>query len=1506
MSTKLLGFSSDKSRYVTGDIATIYARFSGAVSVDTFGNTRVPVLALSNGAEAIFSGRSSTDPSLLVFRYVVGTSGRSSDLAVRGFHENDAIIKDATGARATVTVVKTGSASDTVLTPANDDIVFYGAASTASDDDDTVQVVTSTSSTSVDLIAPKIRSMSAVSSTYRVGDTLEVRVTFDEAVFVNVQNGNPTLKLVGGGSTLLMSPAYVSGTGTNTLVFKLPVGQGFPTISGVNVSGVSLNGGEITDLQGNVANLAVVPGQNNLPPSVMIGFGGGSGGGSGGDIGTDTGGQYDSADVTPARIDRITSLDGNGPFTVGNTVRFAVKLSESVSLDTSSGVPMLVLSNGGRATYVSGTGSDTLVFNYVVKATDRNSLDLSVLGFAENDARILDAGGNATDVRISSSNNLSSIADVKINAQAPYIRSIEAADDMYIPGDTIVFTAQFSEAVMVQGGAPSLVLSNGARAIYQSGDGTRELVFAYNVPSTAQSGVDIDVTGLQLAAGVSVRSVLSGNPASLSVRSGILSGTNDVSIDADLPQGTISIDRTQFKAGDTATVTVTFNEPVLNPFDAITVENGTLSPLVNVVAAGGDNTAQFGRVWTGTFQPSIDIEIPQAVLRLNNALVQDAAGNHGVGQVSSNAVLIDTQGPEAEITVQPRADGSRLFRFDFGEPVSNANVAKFTVENGNAGTLVQVSESVYTLVVTPKTATPSGAISIVLQAGAVSDALGNPSNMTAPLTASWDITGPVITGMTVVPDPAHPSSSYRIGDVIEIDVAFSEAVLVNRALDNAAQPQLVLDNGRMANYVSGEGTSVLRFAYTVEAGDEASALDVIAVIENGAVLEDAAGNAALVQIIAGVNNLASHADVSIDGVVPAITAIRADGDGLFTAGKEIALTVQFSENIEIDTIGGEPILTLSNGAVATYVDAPDRLPGVLHFVYQVQQGDNDILGLDVLGLAENGAVIQDSSRNVANVAIREGFNNLALRHEVNIDADWPRIAGISANSGYYSVGDEIDIAVAMTKSIRLDLTQGEPDLVLSNGSIATYLPSKSSSGQLMFRYKVTDNDTQTDDLSVVAFRTGNARITSLIAGTEAQIDGLGRLEVPDLPIAQNGVVIDMDLPQVQSIVLADSALAAGETTTVTVTLTEAVKGLNADYFTVPHGRLSSFITQDGGTTWVARYTPVRAVSAEDLVITLDASRLNDRAGNAGVGVAASGQFDLDSVYPTATLRSDMSGVATGPVRVIVTFSEPVTGFSAADLVIENGSPAYGFSGPNTSNEYSFFVDPLPNSTQPVKVRIPEGVASDIAGNTNRASAVLVQPVDTDPAEIVSIHSTAGAYNMGDKVTLKVAFSEKVSIDLDPDYSEQNVPALYLNNGQTAHYVSGSGTGVWTFEYVVAPKLNADGSLALDQNGDPEVIDRSPLQVLSFLPNDTMPVDGAGNPLTLKLTSSNRLSETVVIDTLAPVIVGFEAINGTYALGDVVYITAQMSEAVSVVTANGSPALHLSNGAVATYLSGGGD
>ncbi|NCW68732.1 MAG: hypothetical protein EBY40_07005, partial [Marivivens sp.] len=1183
------------------------------------------------------------------------------------------------------------------------------------------------------------------------------------------------------------------------------------------------------------------------------------------------------------------------------------------SVDTALGVPMLVLSNGGRAQLVSGSDSDKLVFNYTVQPTDRNSQDLGVLGFAENDARILDAGGNRTDVRIAlgaTGNNLSALNDVVINAQSPYVRNIDVvgqsqdADDTYIAGEKILLTASFSEAVLVEG-TPSLVLSNGGRASYVGGAGTSILTFEYVVPAGAVSQLDIDVTRLSLGVGGEIKSALSQNAASLAVRAGLLSDSSDVTIDTELPQGVISVDATALKSGQTANVTITFNEAVYDPYEAIEVSNGTLSALVSDTSGGSDNNASMGRVWTGVFTPNDDIEIGANTLVLNNALVKDTAGNMGVGLSSSNAILIDTQGPQATITGATRPDNTRLITLNFGEPVSQLTADKVVVTNGQIEEFAKLSESTYTILVAPKEDNPTGLLEISLSANAVGDAMGN-LNAAMPVSHKmpWDVTAPRITQMSAL------ENSYKVGATIDIDVTFSEAITVS----GAGVPFLALDNGRVADYVSGSDSNVLRFTYVVQPGDEASKLDVVGLIENGATLKDAAGNNALVGVTAGLNNLAKDAIISIDAVVPVVTSIRAQADGLFKAGDEVLLSVQFSEDVTIaprdgaQSITPPPVLTLSNGAVATYVETPDRDPSVLHFVYEVQQGDNDIRDLDVFGLAENGAVIKDLSDNVASVEINNGLNNLALRHDVTIDADWPRIADIAAQAGSYRAGDEIEIAVAMSKGIALDLTQGDPDLLLSNGSIAVFDAAASSSTKLMFTYQVTANDTEASDLSVTAVRLGNARMTSLVAGTQAQVNQLGYLEAPELPLAGTPLVVDLTPPEVVSIALADTMLSAGETTVVTVTLSEPVTQLEKSYFTVQHGQLSSFSTADGGVTWTALYTPLRNVAADDLVISLDASRIGDKSGNLGVGVATSAAYEIDSVYPVASLRSDTSGVATGPVKFIVSFSEVLAAgsFTAEDVIVENGSDPIGFKGPNASNEYEFVVEPLPNSTQPIKVRIPEGAVRDVAGNINPASNVLLQPVDTDPAEIVEIVSSAGAYMMGETVSLRVRFSEAVSLDVDPSISDHKEPELYLNNGQTARYVSGAGTDSWVFEYLVTPLVDEQGNPVLDQNGDPEVIDRDPLTVMSFLPNDTMPVDGAGVALDVRLPASKVLGNAVIVDTSAPVVAGFSAPDGsTYALGDVVYITAAMSEAVFVSTAGGAPSLALSNGGVATYVAGSG-
>ena len=63
------------------------------------------------------------------------------------------------------------------------------------------------------------------------------------------------------------------------------------------------------------------------------------------------------------------------------------------------------------------------------------------------------------------------------------------------------------------------------------------------------------------------------------------------------------------------------------------------------------------------------------------------------------------------------------------------------------------------------------------------------------------------------------SGSYKVGEVIDIDVIFDQAVTVT------GTPQITLETGdtdRVVNYSSGSGGTALTFDYTVQAGDTTS------------------------------------------------------------------------------------------------------------------------------------------------------------------------------------------------------------------------------------------------------------------------------------------------------------------------------------------------------------------------------------------------------------------------------------------------------------------------------------------------------------------------------------------------------------------------------------------------------------------------------------------------------------------------------------------------------------
>ncbi|MGI4862597.1 MAG: beta strand repeat-containing protein [Janthinobacterium lividum] len=95
-------------------------------------------------------------------------------------------------------------------------------------------------------------------------------------------------------------------------------------------------------------------------------------------------------------------------------------------------------------------------------------------------------------------------------------------------------------------------------------------------------------------------------------------------------------------------------------------------------------------------------------------------------------------------------------------------------------------------------------------------------------------------------------------------------------------------------------------------------------------------------------------------------------------------------------------------------------------------------------------------------------------------------------------------------------------------------------------------------------------------------------------------------------------------------------------------------------------------------------------------------FTIDGTAPTATVSTTAgSSTSTAPIPFSVSFSEPVTGFSASGITVTNGTVSSGPTG-SGSGPYTFRVTPTGNGV--VSVRIAANAAQDAVGNASTASA----------------------------------------------------------------------------------------------------------------------------------------------------------------------------------------------------------
>ena len=130
-------------------------------------------------------------------------------------------------------------------------------------------------------------------------------------------------------------------------------------------------------------------------------------------------------------------------------------------------------------------------------------------------------------------------------------------------------------------------------------------------------------------------------------------------------------------------------------------------------------------------------------------------------------------------------------------------------------------------------------------------------------------------------------------------------------------------------------------------------------------------------------------------------------------------------------------------------------------------------------------------------------------------------------------------------------------------------------------------------------------------------------------LAAGRLVLDNTAPTVTSLVLGKTSLRKGETTSLTLTFSEAVTGLESALDVLaPSGSLSAMSSSDGGTTWTGTFTPTDNLEDASNVVQVLAGYA-DWAGNAGTaGSGANYQVDtrapalLSTAMSASSLASD--------------------------------------------------------------------------------------------------------------------------------------------------------------------------------------------------------------------------------------------------------------------------------------------
>ena len=663
---------------------------------------------------------------------------------------------------------------------------------------------------------------------------------------------------------------------------------------------------------------------------------------------------------------------------------------------------------------------------------------------------------------------------------------------------------------------------------------------------------------------------------------------------------------------------------------------------------------------------------------------------------------------------------------------------------------------------------------------------------------------------------------YGIGKDIVILVEFDRDVYVT-----GGSPQLVLETGtidRAASYVSGSGTKILTFKYTVVEGD--SSLDLsyqnIPIDLLGAQITDIFGNDAILDLpVPGTTgSLSFNKELIIDGIKPIGTLDLAPGQADTTNISPVNYILKFTEPISGLNMDD---FSLTGTAGANSISVSGSGTDYIITVSGMTNDGNIVLGHFAGSVQDTAGNWNDVSIIVNNTVYYDGSAPVAQIDVANTQLDPTNSSPVNFTITFNEAVINFD-----SSDIQLGGTAGAQTVLLTGGPQIFNAEVSGMTGDGTVIINIPEN--------VCNDSIGNLNLTSQIIKNQINYD-----------ITRPGIEVVRETGQ-------------NNPSNDTIISFKAIFTEQLDNFVPANVKLSGTA---GASTLNLRGGPnvytidVSGMTSDgSVIVSIPENELADAAGNMNTAsVNTDNQVIFDTTPPSIVISSTETGQTNlMNIPFTVEFSEFVNGFSESSISISNGS-IRSFIEDISGIRWSGIIEPDAPGT--ISVSIQENTVTDKANNANTAPNVFsIDYVYINHSPIVENQHFSIAENSPEGTFVgTVSASDPDGDNLNYSIVSGNVEDVFEIDETTGDIHLAAGK---TLNYEIIPEYNLIITITDDAVEPESVNSKLIISVLDvaekFLANNIITPDDARNKYWIIKNIENYKDFELIIRTASGQIV----------------------------------------------------